>query len=152
MKKKLHTIKNIFITNENGEVIFLGKTRKGKIHDYKMLLKDDLANYLALDTPIFVDSAYIGMLKDFAGEEYISVSKKNTKLKKLTKEDKEFNTILGSIRVQIENTIGHVKRFKIVSNKLRNRIIGSFGTVKLNLKHKALQICSALQNLHKILA
>ncbi|MDQ7023005.1 MAG: hypothetical protein Q9M97_05765 [Candidatus Gracilibacteria bacterium] len=37
--KKLHTIKNTFITNENGEVIFLGKTRKGKIHDYKMLLK-----------------------------------------------------------------------------------------------------------------
>ena len=116
-----------------------------------MLLKDDLANYLALNTPIFVDSAYVWMLKDFAWKEYISVSKKNTKLKKLTDEDKEFNTILGSIRVQIENTIGHVKRFKIVSNKLRNRILGPFKTVKLNLKHRALQICSALQNLHKVL-
>lgn len=151
MKKKLHTIKNTFITNENWEVVFLWKTRKGKIHDYKMLLKDDLTNYLALDTPVFVDSAYVWMLKDFDWKEYISVSKKNTKLKKLTKEDKEFNTILWSIRVQIENTIGHVKRFKIVSNKLRNRILGSFWTVKLNLKHRALQICSALQNLHKIL-
>jgi len=144
-------IKNTFITNENWEVIFLWKTRKGKIHDYKMLLKDDLANYLALDTPIFVDSAYVWMLKDFVWKENISVSKKNTKLKKLTEEEKEFNTILWSIRVKIENTIGHVKRFKIVSNKLRNRILGSFYTVKLNLKHRALQICSALQNLHKIL-
>ena len=116
-----------------------------------MLLKDDLTNFLALDTPIFVDSAYVWMLKDFAGKDYISVSKKNTKLNKLTEEDKEFNTILWSIRVQIENTIGHVKRFKIVSNKLRNRILGSFYTVKLNLKHKVLQICSALQNLHRIL-
>ena len=92
------------------------------------------------------------MLKDFVGKENISVSKKNTKLKKLTEEDKEFNTILWSIRVKIENTIGHVKRFKIVSNKFRNRILGSFYTVKLNLKHRALQICLALQNLHKILA
>jgi hypothetical protein len=34
------------------------------------------------------------MLKDFVGKENISVSKKNTKLKQLTEEDKEFNTIL----------------------------------------------------------
>ena len=132
-------------------MVFLWKTRAGKIHDYRMILKDDLANYLTLDTPIFVDSAYVWMLKDFAWKEYISVSKKNTKLKKLTEDDKEFNTILWSIRVQIENTIGHVKRFKIVSNKLRNRILGPFKTVKSNLKHRALQICSALQNLHKVL-
>lgn len=116
-----------------------------------MLLKDDLAHYLDLNTPVFVDSAYVWMLKDFAWKEHISVSKKNTKLKKLTKDDVEFNTILWSIRVQIENTIGHVKRFKIVSNKLRNRILGSFYAVKLNLKHRALQVCSALQNLHKVL-
>ncbi|MDQ7022216.1 MAG: transposase family protein [Candidatus Gracilibacteria bacterium] len=110
-----------------------------------MLLKDDLANYLALDTPIFVDSALYLNVKRFCRRRIYFCFKKEYKIEKLTKEDKEFNTILGSIRVQIENTIGHVKRFKIVSNKLRNRIIGSFGTVKLNLNIRLLQICSALQ-------
>ncbi|MDQ7022820.1 MAG: hypothetical protein Q9M97_04790 [Candidatus Gracilibacteria bacterium] len=53
-----------------------------KIHDYKMLLKDDLANYLALDTPIFVDSAYIGMLKRFCRRRIYFCFKKEYKIEK----------------------------------------------------------------------
>lgn len=152
MKKKRHTVKNTFITNENYEIVFLWKTIPGKIHDYKMLLKDELNNSINWNIPVFVDSAYVWMLKDFNQDTLINVSKKNWKVNKLSYEDKENNTILGSIRVKIENTIWHVKRLGIVSNKFRNRIHWDFRTVKLNLKHDSLLIACWLQNLHRILA
>ena len=145
-------MKNTFVTNENYEIVFLGKTIPGKIHDYKMLLKNDLNNSMNGHIPVFVDSAYVWMLKDFNEEYMINVSKKNWKVNKLSDDDKENNTILWSIRVKIENTIWHVKRFGIVSNKFRNRIHWKFETVKLNLKHNSLSVACGLQNLHRILA
>ena len=142
MKKKKHTVKNTFITNENLEILFVWKTRPWKTHDYNMLLKDDLANSLDLDTPVFVDSAYVWMLRDFDWKDLINVSKKNWKINKLSEEDKEFNTILWSIRVKVEHVIWHVKRFNIVSTKFRNRIHWDYRTVKVNLKHVSLLIAT----------
>ncbi|WP_202149714.1 transposase family protein, partial [Candidatus Sarmatiella mevalonica] len=47
--------------------------------------------------------------------------KKKTKKNPLTKEDKEKNQELASERVVNENVIGMLKRFKIISDKYRNR-------------------------------
>ena len=47
--------------------------------------------------------------------------KKRTKKKPLTKEDKIKNRELSSERVLNENVIGMIKRFKIVSDRYRNR-------------------------------
>jgi len=121
------------------------------MHDYKMLLKDDLNNSMNTNIPVFIDSAYIWMLKDFDQDTLLNISKKNWKINKLSKEDKELNVILSSIRVQIEHTIWHIKRFKIVSNKFRNRIHWKYQTVRLNLKHNSLLLACWLQNLHRIL-
>lgn len=47
--------------------------------------------------------------------------KKKSKKKPLTKEDKAKNKDLSSQRALNENVIGAIKRFKIVSDKYRNR-------------------------------
>ena len=47
--------------------------------------------------------------------------KKKSKKKPLTKEDKKKNRELASERVANENVIGMIKRFKIISDKYRNR-------------------------------
>jgi hypothetical protein len=47
--------------------------------------------------------------------------KKNTKKNPLTKADKKKNRELSSDRVSNENVIGIVKRFKIISDRYRNR-------------------------------
>lgn len=151
MKKKLHTVKNTFITNENYEVLFVWKTRPWKIHDYNLFLKDDIIYHLSLDTPVFSDSAYIWLLRDLWDRETINVSKKNWKINRLTDEEIEFNSILSSIRVKIEHTIWHIKKYNIVSHKFRNRIHWDYRTVKLNLKHNSIVVASWLQNLHRIL-
>jgi hypothetical protein len=47
--------------------------------------------------------------------------KKSSKKEPLNKEDKAFNRCVSSIRVFNENIIGSIKRFKIISDKYRNR-------------------------------
>lgn len=47
--------------------------------------------------------------------------KKKTKKTPLTKDDKKKNRELASERVANENVIGMIKRFKIISDKYRNR-------------------------------
>jgi hypothetical protein len=50
-----------------------------------------------------------------------ALPKKKTKKNPLTKEDKKKNRELSSERVLNENVIGMIKRFKIVSDRYRNR-------------------------------
>jgi hypothetical protein len=47
--------------------------------------------------------------------------KKKTKKRPLTKTDKKENQALASNRVMNENVIGVIKRFKIISDRYRNR-------------------------------
>ena len=50
-----------------------------------------------------------------------SLPKKSSKKKPLTKEEKKQNRQISSERAVNENVIGSLKRFKIISDKYRNR-------------------------------
>lgn len=67
---------------------------------------------------IRVDSGYQGIKKLHKNSE---LPKKKTKKKPLTKDDKKKNRDIASKRVLNENVIGMIKRFKIISDKYRNR-------------------------------
>ena len=65
-----------------------------------------------------VDTGYTGITK-FHVNSVVPV--KRSKKKSLTKEDKVFNHSVSSERVLNEHVIGLIKRFKIVSDRYRNR-------------------------------
>lgn len=67
---------------------------------------------------ILTDSGYTGIKKLHANSR---LPKKCSKKKPLTKEDKKNNRMISSERVLNENVIGMIKRFKIISDKYRNR-------------------------------
>jgi hypothetical protein len=67
---------------------------------------------------VITDTGYQGIKKIHSNSE---LPKKKTKQNPLTKEDKKNNQALASERVANENVIGMIKRFKIVSDKYRNR-------------------------------
>jgi hypothetical protein len=67
---------------------------------------------------VITDTGYQGIKKIHSNSE---LPKKKTKQNPLTKEDKKNNQSLASERVANENVIGMIKRFKIVSDKYRNR-------------------------------
>jgi ribosomal protein L35 len=64
------------------------------------------------------DSGYLG-IKRF--QKTSIVPKKRSKKHPLTKEEKQENRHISSQRVLNENVIGQVKRFKILSDRYRNR-------------------------------
>lgn len=67
---------------------------------------------------MLTDTGYLGLAKIHINTE---MPKKKSKKNPLTAEDKKKNKELSSNRVANEHAIGLVKRFKILSDKYRNR-------------------------------
>jgi DDE superfamily endonuclease len=88
----------------------------GKKHDFK-LFKDSKVRWVK-NTQGMVDSGYTGIKKL---QSTSLLPTKRTKSRPLTKDERRTNRNISSKRVLNENVIGRLKRFKILSDKYRNR-------------------------------
>jgi hypothetical protein len=80
-------------------------------------LKESKIKFLAT-TQVLTDTGYLGITKIHANSK---LPKKKSKKYSLTKEDILGNKRLSTQRVLNENVIGILKRFKIITDKYRNR-------------------------------
>jgi uncharacterized protein (DUF2344 family) len=104
-----------------------------------------------MESESVLDSAYVWLQKIADKNDYpIYVCKKNGKVRKLTEEDKDMNRLISQHRVWIEQTISHIKKYDIVSEKFRHKLSWNYRTVKINLKHLVILACCSLHNLHRI--
>lgn len=88
----------------------------GKRHDFRLFKESKIK--INPDIKVITDTGYQGIQKLHSKSD---LPKKKTKKNPLTKEDKHKNQELSSARVANENVIGMIKRFKIISDKYRNR-------------------------------
>jgi DDE superfamily endonuclease len=88
----------------------------GKKHDFK-LFKGSKVRWTK-DRLGITDSGYTGIKKL---QRNSRLPKKSCKKKPLTKIEKKENQAISSERVVNENVIGSLKRFKIISDRYRNR-------------------------------
>ena len=88
----------------------------GKKHDFKLFKESK--THIHPDILAETDTGYVGIKKIHANS---ILPKKRTKNKPLTPEEKAFNCKISSSRVTNEHAIGFIKRFRIVSEKYRNR-------------------------------
>ena len=88
----------------------------GKRHDFR-LFKESKTR-IHPDIKVLTDTGYQGIAKLHSRCE---LPKKRSKNKPLTSDDKKRNQVLASERVGNENVIGMLKRFKILSDRYRNR-------------------------------
>lgn len=116
-KKKTHTRKNVIMTDEKKRILFLSKTKSGKRHDKKIFDKSVLK--IPPNVAKWADTGFQGISKSM---ENVVMPKKGTKKKPLTKEEKENNRVISSFRVIVEHAIGGIKRFRVLTDVLRNRI------------------------------
>lgn len=86
------------------------------MHDFKLFKRSRLP--LRPETKALVDTGFIGIKKIHENSE---LPKKKSKKNPLTKEDKLNNQRISSDRVLNENVIGAIKKFKIISDRYRNR-------------------------------
>lgn len=102
--------------DKNTSVIICTNFCNGKTHDFK-LFKDSRVRWVQKIRGI-VDSGYTG-IKKLQGSSLLP--KKRSKGKALSKEEKRMNRVISSERALNENVIGRLKRFKILTDKYRNR-------------------------------
>jgi hypothetical protein len=130
-KKKKHTIKTQIVINKKTKKIICTNFTNGKTHDFK-LFKDSNLPFQEKQT-ILVDSGYTGIIKYFKEQNNnlnnqnnlsnlnILIPKKKTKNNPLTEQDKINNHEISKQRIVVENVIGEIKVFRILSDKYRCR-------------------------------
>ena len=114
-KKKRHTIKTEIRITRKGRIVHVSRPRHGSMHDFALYKEEPP---IPPDSRAFVDSGYQGLDKLHQATE---LPYKATKTKPLDKEEKEYNHALSRYRVIVENIIGDIKTFKILSDRYRNK-------------------------------
>jgi len=114
-KKKRHTIKTEIRTTLRGRLTHVSKSHPGSVHDFNLHKEEPP---LHPKSRTFVDSGYQGLDKRHKETE---LPYKATKTKPLDKEEKEYNKALSRIRVTVENILGDIKTFRILSDRYRNK-------------------------------
>ena len=88
----------------------------GKRHDFRLFKESGV--HVKPETLLETDTGFQGIVKLHANS---LLPKKRTKKNPLSKEDTRRNREISSDRVLNEHIIGLIKRFKIVSDRYRNR-------------------------------
>lgn len=136
-KKKSHTRKNVVVSDDQKRILILSPTKSGRRHDKKLSDKILLFEHIPKGVSVWADTGFTGIhhihLNSF-------VPKKSRKDRPLSKEEKEENKIISSLRYVSEHAIGGMKRFGIMIQTLRNKI-GKFDDL-------VALICAGLWNYH----
>ena len=104
------------VVDKKSEQIICTTFANGKRHDFKLFKESRVR--VKPETKLDVDTGYLGISEIHANS---VLPRKKSKKKPLTKEDKAFNRTVSSERVLNEHVIGFIKRFKIISDRYRNR-------------------------------
>ncbi|WP_105628911.1 IS5 family transposase [Spiroplasma poulsonii] len=115
-KKKKHTIKTQVIIEQETKKIIATSFSLGKKHDYALF--KELKIPILKNTKLIVDSGYQGIQKNHNN---VLIPTKKTKKNPLNKEQKQYNRIVSKMRIIIENIFAILKKFKIITEKYRNR-------------------------------
>ena len=115
-KKRRHSLKTQTIVNKKTKQVICTAFANGKRHDFRLFKESKVK--INPNIKVITDTGYQGIQKLHSKSE---LPKKNSKKNPLTKDDKHKNQELASERVVNENVIGMLKRFKIISDKYRNR-------------------------------
>lgn len=116
-KKKAHTRKSVVMVNKKRQIMIITKQKSGRRHDKRLADKEHLFTSLPPGIDLFVDTGFQGVDK-LHKRTYIP--KKRRKDRPLTLEEKEMNKLISSYRVVVEHAIGGIKRYRCISEKLRN--------------------------------
>jgi hypothetical protein len=115
-KKKRHTIKSQIVIDKATKKIICVKTSEGKRHDFKLFKDSKLP--INKNTKVETDSGYQGIKDIHKNSEH---PKKKPRNGELTPEEKAENKRTSQNRIGNEHAIGFIKRFRILSERYRNR-------------------------------
>ena len=118
-KKKANTRKNIVMSDEKKKILFLSPTKSGRRHDKRLADKVSLVQRIPPTVGVWADSGFQGIQHLHPNT---LIPKRGSKNHPLIDGEKRENRIISSFRIVIEHAIGGVKRYRALSDVLRNKI------------------------------
>lgn len=115
-KQKEHTLKTQIIVDLESKKIICLANGKGRVHDFNLFQNSGVRVGDAIK--IIADKGYQGITKIHQLSETPIKKKKG---QKLSKEEKQYNKSLNSLRVVVEHVNRQLKIFRILSSPYRNR-------------------------------
>ena len=100
---------------QNGEIISLAFSN-GKKHDFQLLKES--RTHVRAETVLQADTGYLGLAQIHANS---LLPKKRSKNHPLTDQERKSNREVSRKRIFVEHAIRFVKRFRILSERYRNR-------------------------------
>lgn len=117
-KKKQHTRKSVVVSDRKRRILVVTKQKSGRRHDKRLADKESVFETIPDRVTVMADTAFIGEAKVHKN---LLIPKKKPPGRKLTWDEKETNRIISSYRVVVEHAIGGIKRYRCMSERLRNR-------------------------------
>ena len=91
-------------------------TTAGRVHDFRVYKES--RPLIAMSIEKLGDTGYQGIQKLHAR---CIIPRKKKRGTELSRDDKRFNHELSSKRIEVEHVIGSLKKFRIISDRYRNR-------------------------------
>lgn len=133
-------MKSLIISNPEKRICYLSNSRIGKIHDYtfmKEVFPPDQNWFESFH--VKVDLGFLGIVSDYVCKS-VKIPYKKPKNSVLTEERKLENKVVSSERIVVEHSIGGLKRYRILSDRLRIHLIDFY--------HEILGVCAGLWNFY----
>lgn len=133
-------MKSLILSNGIKKILYNSDCWVGKTHDYRMLTEEFpptegwFKNFC-----IRVDLAFLGLMEDYDCKKLLLPFKKK-KNQELSEEQKKENQALAKERVVVEHAIGGMKRYRMLSGRLRMHDI--------ELYNRMLGVCAGLWNFY----
>jgi IS5 family transposase len=109
-KKKAHTIKTQIVVDKNGNIVHISKSVSGNIHDKKLFDKSKVK----LPDNAKGDLGYLGT--------NIAIPIKASKLRPLTKKQKDRNKLFSKKRIVVEHVFASLKSYRILTDRFRGSL------------------------------
>jgi hypothetical protein len=130
----------MLISTKSKVIKYISHCYKGKHHDFSLLKKEFPPNQPWFKNfNVKVDLGYVGIVKEYECKN-VSIPYKKSKNNPLTDDQKFINKQFASERIFIEHSISGLKRFRILSDRLRIHDIDLYDDI--------LGVCAGLWNFY----
>jgi hypothetical protein len=131
-------VKHLIISSKDKEILYLSSAYFGKYHDFAILKKEFPPETDWFEKQhIHIDLGFQGFEKEYKCNK-VFIPKKKGKGQELGEEDKAANKEKSQIRIVVEHSIGGLKRFRGLSERVRSRDWSGYNEVA--------RVCAGLSN------
>jgi transposase len=118
-KKKAHTRKTAIVVNERGRIRDVSDSTAGSKHDLRHVVESRVIDHIPEEVTAIGDAGFDG-LQNYYPQRSIGTPHKARRNHPLTPDQRLANREFSSQRIVVENTLSHMKHFKVLAHRFRH--------------------------------